>query len=601
MRLIWVTKKRPAWILIAAAISLMTFRRGITLYHAIFWDLPLDRTAELVALGISGLMLVGIAWIAPLFLSLKSSEEELRLNESRLQALWQLSHMTGASLQEISDFALEEGVRLTKSKIGFVGFMNEDETVLNVQSWSKTVMEQCAVVDKPIVYLLETAGLWAEAVRQRQPIIINDYAAPNPNKKGYPEGHIKLQRLLTIPVFDDNRIVAVASVANKQVKYDDADVRQLTLLMNGMWWHIQRQRAEQALTHEIERMHQFQAKLIQTSNDGIIANDRNGNIIIFNDGAERILGYSAEEIIGKLTVHRLYPPKVARKITKMIYDSAYGGPGRLVQYETEVISKAGELIPIELSACLIFEDHRKVATVGFFRDLRERKQLQEKILQSERLAVLGRMAAHVSHEIKNPLMIIGGFARQVRDNLEPDQQKNREKLQIVIEETRQLEDFLAEVGSYAKISEPHKNRGDLNLLIQETCRLLEPGLREGNIKLVLDLDSQLPMAQFDPVHLRRVLLNITKNGIEAMPRGGTLTIASGQQPGRLFVHISDTGKGIPPDVMEKIFTPFFSTKPKGSGLGLTISQQIIAAHQGEIAIETELHKGTRVTIFLRAD
>jgi signal transduction histidine kinase len=104
--------------------------------------------------------------------------------------------------------------------------------------------------------------------------------------------------------------------------------------------------------------------------------------------------------------------------------------------------------------------------------------------------------------------------------------------------------------------------------------------------------------QFDPGHIRQVLLNIAKNGIEAMEAGGALTIATGRQAGRIFVQISDTGPGIPPEVRDKIFQPFFSSKPKGSGLGLAISQKIIEAHQGEITIESESQKGARVTIFL---
>ena len=117
---------------------------------------------------------------------------------------------------------------------------------------------------------------------------------------------------------------------------------------------------------------------------------------------------------------------------------------------------------------------------------------------------------------------------------------------------------------------------------------------------MLKLAPELPKIQFDPGHLRQVILNIVKNGIEAMETGGTLTIATGQQADGIFVKVLDTGRGIPPESLDKIFQPFFSSKPKGSGLGLAISQKIIEAHQGEISIESEPQKGTRVNIFLRA-
>jgi len=351
---------------------------------------------------------------------------------------------------------------------------------------------------------------------------------------------------------------------------------------------------------QVRQMDELERMLAQASIDGIVVNDLLGNVLIFNEGAARILGYRPEEVIGQLKVSVLYPEGQAHEIKELIYSSAYGGPGILENYETLARHKDGTLIPVWLSSRLLREDGLEVGIVGYFRDLRERKRLEEELLRQERLATLGKMAAHVSHEIKNPLMLIGGFARQVLKDIAQDPQKNLEKLRIIVDEVKRLEDFLIAVGSYAKFSEPHKEPGDLNVLIQETCLRLEPSMRESNIGLSLALDLDLPQVQFDPIHLRQVILNIAKNGLEAMEAGGTLTITTGRQEGRVFVQICDTGPGIPQEVREKIFEPFFSSKPKGSGLGLAISQKIIEAHQGEIAIESELQKGTRVTISLKA-
>jgi phosphoserine phosphatase RsbU/P len=525
-------------------------------------------------------------------------EEALRLDESRLEAVWQLSQMTKATLKEITDFALEEGVRLTKSQIGYLAFTNEDETLLTMQAWSKTAMQECAIIDKPIDYPLETTGLWGEAVRQRRPIITNDYANPNPYKKGYPKGHVEIRRHLNVPVFDGDRIVAVAGVGNKDEDYDESDIRQLTLLINSMWWQIKRQRAEEELAAQVERGIYFQKLLIHTCMDGIVASDVEGVIRTLNETAAHILGYEPAEVLGTMNIRELYGPGQLQEIDAKIHHPGYGGPGILENYETWIRHKDGALVPIWLSARLLYENDREIGMIGHFKDLRERKRMEEELLRSERLAVLGKMAAHISHEIKNPLMLIGGFARQVLKDVAQDPQKNLEKLQIIVDEVHRLEDFLVEVGSYAKFSEPQKRRGDLNALIQETCQRLEPSLRERNIELSLNLDPDLPEMQFDPGHLRQVILNIAKNGIEAMEAGGILTITTGRQVDRIFVQISDTGSGIPQEVREKIFQPFFSSKPKGSGLGLAISQKIIEAHQGEITIDSELQKGTRVTVFL---
>ena len=175
------------------------------------------------------------------------AENALRLEQSRLEALLQLNQMTDAPLQDITDFVLEAGVRLTQSRIGYLAFLNKDESVLTMHAWSKTAMNECAIIDKPIHYPVVTTGLWGEAVRQRQPVFTNDYPAPNPLKKGYPAGHVHVQRHMNVPIFDGQRIVAVMGVGNKEPPYDDSDVRQLTLLGQGMWRLLCRREEQEEL------------------------------------------------------------------------------------------------------------------------------------------------------------------------------------------------------------------------------------------------------------------------------------------------------------------------------------------------------------------
>jgi PAS domain S-box-containing protein len=135
-------------------------------------------------------------------------------------------------------------------------------------------------------------------------------------------------------------------------------------------------------TEELEKRHELEHNLIQTSMDGIIANDRRGNLIIFNEGAERISGYTREEAVSNIHVTQLYVEEVAKKVKKMIYGSEYGGPGRLINYEVEVLTKNGEPVPILLSATLLYEEGREVATVGYFKDMREVKRLERDLIKS---------------------------------------------------------------------------------------------------------------------------------------------------------------------------------------------------------------------------
>lgn len=184
----------------------------------------------------------------------KRAEEALQLDELRLEALLKLNQMSGASLQEITNFVREEAVRLTKSKIGYLAFVNEEENVLTLHSWSKNAMKQCTIAKKPIVYRLETTGLWGEAIRQRKAIIINDYSAPSPFKKGYPKDHVKIKRHMNTPIFDGEKIVVVAGVGNKDDEYDESDVRQLTLLMQEMWELIQQKRTDDELKNYADEL-----------------------------------------------------------------------------------------------------------------------------------------------------------------------------------------------------------------------------------------------------------------------------------------------------------------------------------------------------------
>lgn len=175
----------------------------------------------------------------------RNAEEKVRLNESRLEALLKMSEMRKATVEELSDFVLEKGVQLTQSKFGFIGFMNDEETVMTLHAWSQSVMEQCGIIDKPIHYPIEEAGLWGDAIRQRKPLVVNDYSAPNPHKKGYPAEHIQLLRIMVVPIMHEKRVVALMAVGNKEKEYDELDLRQLKLLMDGMWEIIEHNRSEE--------------------------------------------------------------------------------------------------------------------------------------------------------------------------------------------------------------------------------------------------------------------------------------------------------------------------------------------------------------------
>jgi hypothetical protein len=178
---------------------------------------------------------------------LSKSNESLRLEEARLEALLELNRFDGSSMKEMVEFVLDRQVALTGSKFGFFGMIDPDET-FHLHTWSNGVLDQCAASNRTIHFPVETAGVWAEAVRKKSPIIHNRYSDPDPRKRGIPEGHVPIQRLMAVPVVNEEmRAEAVSVVANKEEDYDSADLRQVVLLMEAMWKIIQRQRSEKAL------------------------------------------------------------------------------------------------------------------------------------------------------------------------------------------------------------------------------------------------------------------------------------------------------------------------------------------------------------------
>jgi len=224
----------------------------------------------------SGEDVIGVAVLAHDISARKHSEQAQELNSQRMQMLLQLNQMAGATLKEIEDFTLEEAVRLTQSKIGYLAFVNEDESVLTMHAWSKSAMAEGASAEKPIVYPVETTGLWGEAVRQRRPVITNDYNAANPLKNDWPQGYVNLKRHMNVPVFDGARIVIVAGVGNKVEAYDEGDVQQLTLIMEGMWRLLEGRRSQEALhrlNRELRAISNCNQALLRTQDEQTLLND----------------------------------------------------------------------------------------------------------------------------------------------------------------------------------------------------------------------------------------------------------------------------------------------------------------------------------------
>jgi PAS domain S-box-containing protein len=305
----------------------------------------------------------------------KQADEALKSNESRIATLLELSRMTKQPDQVLTDFALEKAIELTHSAIGYLAFMNEDETVLTMYSWSRQAMQECMIKEKPIVYPVKNTGLWGEAIRQRKPVVTNDYEAPNSLKRGYPEGHVHVKRHMNIPFFDGDRIVLVAGVGNKEKPYEESDIQQLTLLMDGMWKIIKQKRADEALTNSEEKYH----SAMDNAGDMILLADLDGNILEGNKKAEDLLGYTKEELAAMH--YSIIHPMEEIERTSAVFDEIVM-KGRALLRDGIILRKDGRTIPVDITGSLIAYSG-KLMVQGIFSDMTERKRTEAELRESE--------------------------------------------------------------------------------------------------------------------------------------------------------------------------------------------------------------------------
>ena len=393
----------------------------------------------------------------------KQVEARLRLDEARLEALWQLSQMSESSGDQIAEFALEQLVGLTGSQVGWIGFLDEAETVLTFHVWPKRHAGSEPVLKIPVV----RADIFGDAIRERRVVVVNDFKGVV--LEDFLETQAGVSRILVVPVSERDRVVAIAGVGNKATEYDFSDARELTLLMDGMWKIIQREKAEKHLR------------------------------------------------------------------------------------------------------------------------------------ASESLAAMGRAMAAVAHDMKTPLIAIGGFSRLAQKRIEDDSPV-QDLLEIVVKETGRMESMVKDMLDFSRPLELEFSAADIGRLVAECLTIVEPLAQEKGIKLNSRIEAgSLPSAWVDCRRMKQALINILTNAIEASPGGEEVMVGCCASGDNLVVSVVDCGCGIPQGNRGEIFSPFYTSKKDGTGLGLPIVKKIIDAHCGHIEILDNLDKGItfRVEIPIR--
>jgi two-component system nitrogen regulation sensor histidine kinase GlnL len=348
--------------------------------------------------------------------------------------------------------------------------------------------------------------------------------------------------------------------------------------------------------------------------DGVAVTDAEGQVLIWNRAAEEMTAIPAADAIGK-NVRTVFSdtPAVVSQIDKTI------SSGRSYSdYEAEIAVKHGQPHPVGVVTSMLTDDEgRPTGVILTIRDQAGVRDLKERMRRADRLATLGMIAAGIAHEVKNPLVGIRGAAQLMKSELRsgretgPESQKSlTEYLDVILKESDRLNKVLEGILDFTRIKPREMKASNIHSVLDRVLLLNEESARQRGIVLARLYDPSLPEVYGSEDQLIQVFLNIIKNAIEAMPKGGKLTIVTRmsdlfttvQSDGRKYqlmvVKVSDSGRGIKQEHLQDIFTPFFTTKDRGVGLGLALSYQIVQEHLGTIRVESQENEGTTFSVYL---
>ena len=405
----------------------------------------------------------------------KQAEEELKQNETRLRSLVDIFQFDINSIKDILNLTLEKSIQLTKSKIGYIYFYDEKKKEFTLFSWSDEVMNECTIVEPKTLYQLEKTGVWGEAVRQRKPIMLNDFQAQNNLEKGYPEDHAPLYKFLTVPVFSNNNIVAVTGVANKETDYDEADILHLTLLMNSVW------------------------KVIERKNMELELKEKNQELIELNIDKDRFVSILAHDLKSPFNSILGYLSLLTKNIHKYDIDK--------IENQINIINNTAQNTFNLLESILMWA-HTQSGKINF---------------EPQPLNI-----SNVYNDVMQSLLL------------------NADNKKIAI-----------------------------NYAVYE------------DIKVFADLNM-----------LSTILRNLISNAIKFTNIGGQIHIFVLSLETNVEITISDTGVGIEPENISKLFdyshvyTSIGTNNEKGTGLGLVLCKEFVEKHGGKIWLKSELGKGS---------
>ncbi len=367
------------------------------------------------------------------------------------------------------------------------------------------------------------------------------------------------------------------------------------------------------LEQEITELKNFSESIIQSMGAGLITLDLERRITSFNNGAEEVLGYKNDEVVGKY-LDEILAVEENRKLLPDVISHEQS----LLNREIELTHKDGKKVFVGYTVTPRIDNHNlKVGTIISFRDISQIKQMQIEVVRMDRLASLGVLASGIAHEVRNPLAGIKTMAQTLEEEIEQNDPR-QEYLSRIVRQVNRLDELLRTLFSYAKPRQPIRKHHRLEDIIQEVDILLDDRFKKNKIEYKKEVEPKLHKIYVDFHQIQQVFINLFLNALEAMSDGGTLEVnvravetiiytrdrrkKSFQNQNKenqyIEVTVRDTGVGIKSDQLNIIFDPFFTTKPQGTGLGLSIVYRIIEEHGGDIRVDSKMGEGTTFTLLL---
>jgi two-component system sensor histidine kinase AtoS len=357
--------------------------------------------------------------------------------------------------------------------------------------------------------------------------------------------------------------------------------------------------------YEVNRLRWFFDSILNSMTDGVIVVDTSGRIVLFNGGAEKLTGFTNQDVLGK-TYTQVFGSKVSQRFSPL-FTLTEGLP--LLLEEKEIQTKSGKSVPVRYSTSLVSDSqNRTLGAVEVLSNLTHTKRLEKEMQQIKTQSALSQMACLMAHEIRNPLGGIRGYVDLIAESFEKDDPRKK-MVDHILKSILRLDEIVANFQLFTRPVKPHFEEIDLSRFLADVLTFFQDssGLKEKSIQLVANLDkeNQPIRVRIDPILLEQCLLAVLDNAVKAMNMGGVIRVelahgVSLQKRSEKVVSIiiTDSGEGISKDVLKELFMPFYTTREKGLGLGLSMARNFISLQRGDIFVESEEGMGTTVTIVL---